>query len=66
MYEVVKNPIPKSNLWVTPNNIPELYDLLGQYTGEQAALAMHVAMLTMNTCHKVVQDDILSKEVFAQ
>ena len=66
MYDIVKNPIPKSNLWVTPNNIQELYAMLEQYTGQEAALAMHVMMLTLNTCNKVVEDEILSKEIFAQ
>ena len=66
MYNIVENPIPKSNLWVTPENFDELYALLDQFTGEQASLAMHVAMLTMNTCNKQVEDKILSKEIFAQ
>lgn len=65
MYDVVKNPIPKSNLWVTPESIQELYEMLDQYTGQEASLAMHVMMLTLNTCNKVVEDEILSKEVFA-
>lgn len=55
---MVVNPIPKSNLWVTPGSLQELYEMLDQYTGEQAALAMHVAMLTMNACNKIVEDEI--------
>ncbi len=55
----MNNPIPKSNLWATPINLESLYAQLDQYTGEQAALAMHVAMLTMNTCHKLVADEML-------
>ena len=66
MYNTVENPIPKSNLWVTPNSIQELYEMLDQYNGQEAALAMHVMMLTLNTCNKVVEDEILSKEVFGQ
>lgn len=66
MYDIVKNPIPKSNLWVTPNNINELYAMVDQYTGEQGALAAHIMMLTLNACNKVVEDRILSKEIFAQ
>jgi hypothetical protein len=64
IYDAVQNPIPKSNLWVTPENFDQLYEMLNQYTGEQASLAMHVAMLTMNTCNKAVEDKILSKEIF--
>jgi hypothetical protein len=66
MYDIVNNPIPKSDLWVTPDNLTELFNMLEQYTGEQKALAMHVAMLTLNACNKIVEDEILSKEIFAQ
>lgn len=55
----MNNPIPKSNLWATPINLESLYAQLEGYTGEQAAIAMHVAMLTMNTCHKLVADEML-------
>lgn len=65
MYNIVNNPIPNSNMWVTPASTAELFAMLEQYTGEQKALAMHVAMLTLNTCHRVVEDEILSKDVFA-
>lgn len=50
------NPIPKCNLFVTPDNLTELFNMLEQYTGEQKALAMHVAMMTMNTCAKIVDE----------
>lgn len=50
------NPIPSSNLWHTPATLAELQDMINQFTGEQAALAAHVMMLTMNTCHKLVED----------
>jgi len=40
--------------------------MVDQYTGEQKALAMHIMMLTLNACNKSVEDNILSKEVFAQ
>lgn len=66
MYDIVNNPIPKSSMWVTPDNLTDLFNQLDQYTGEQKALAMHVAMLTLNTCSKIVDEEILSKEVFAQ
>jgi hypothetical protein len=66
MYDIVKNPIPASGLWVTPENFDELYAMVEQYTGEQKALALHVMMLTLNTCNKAVNEEILNKEVFAQ
>ena len=66
MYDIVKNPIPKSGLWVTPDSMDELYDMVEQYTGSERALAMHIMMLTLNACNKSVEDNILNKEVFAQ
>jgi hypothetical protein len=65
MYQQVQNPIPKSGLWVTPDNMNDLYDMVDQYTGSEKALAMHIMMLTLNACNKAVEDNILSKEVFA-
>jgi hypothetical protein len=66
MYDIVKNPIPHSNLWATPESLEQLMQMCDEYTGEQKALAMHIAMLTLNTCHGLVERDILNKEVFAQ
>ena len=66
MYDIVNNPIPSSGLWVTPENFEELYAMVEQYSGEQKALAMHIMMLTLNACNKSVEDNILSKEIFAQ
>ena len=66
MYDIVQNPIPKSGLWVTPESMDQLYDMVDQLPREQKALAMHIMMLTLNACNKSVEDNILSKEVFAQ
>jgi len=52
----MQNPIPKSDLWVTPSSVDELFTMLDQYTGEQKSLALHVAMMTLNTAHKIVND----------
>lgn len=51
----MNNPIPTTGMWATPENLEQLYDMVGQYTGEQKALAMHVMMLTLNTCHRLVE-----------
>ena len=56
--ETMQNPIPKSNLWITPNSIDELYAMVEQYTGEQGALAAHIMMLTLNTCNRLVEEKI--------
>jgi hypothetical protein len=39
---------------------------LEQFTGRDKAIAFQVAMMTFNLCNQLVEDKILSKEVFAQ
>ena len=65
MYDTVKNPIPRSGMWATPN-LEALQKMLGCLSGAERALATHFVMLTLNACHQVVEDKILNKEVFAQ
>lgn len=52
----MKNPIPSSNIWHTPADLAELHEMINQFTGQDAALAAHVMMLTLNTCHKLVAE----------
>ena len=65
MYDTVKNPIPRSGMWETPN-LEALQKMLGCLSGSERALATHFVMLTLNACHQVVEDEILNKEAFAQ
>ena len=65
MYDTVKNPIPRSGMWATPN-LKSLQEMLGCLSGAERALATHFVMLTLNACHQVVEDEILCKEIFAQ
>ena len=64
MYDTVKNPIPGSGMWATPN-LESLQKMLGCLSGAERALATHFVMLTLNACNQVVEDEILSKEIFA-
>ena len=66
MYNIVNNPIPTSKLFVTPQDEQDLYNRLEQFTGKEKAIAFQVAMMTFNLCNKLVEDNILSKEIFAQ
>jgi hypothetical protein len=66
MYEVVNNPIPKSKLFATPATEQDLFRRIESLTGAEKALAFQIAMMTFNLCNKLVEDEILSKEVFAQ
>ena len=66
MYDIVTNPIPKSKLFVTPTSEQDLFDRIEQLTGQEKAMAFQIAMMTFNLCNQLVEDRILSKEIFAQ
>ena len=65
MYDTVKNPIPRSGMWAT-YSLEDLQASLQKLSGAERALATHFVMLTLNACNQVVEDEILSKDVFAQ
>jgi hypothetical protein len=65
MYDIVKNPIPRSGLFTTPTLEEIQRHISGLPSGEQAVASM-VFMFTLNACNKLVEDEILSKDVFAQ
>jgi len=64
MYNVVENPIPKSNLFTTPT-LAEIQDFIAHLPSKEQANANLVFMFTLNSCNQLVEDNILSKEVFA-
>jgi hypothetical protein len=63
MYNVVENPIPKSGLFATPT-LEKLVETIEQMNGAEKANAYTIMMMTLNACNKLVEDEILSKEVF--
>jgi hypothetical protein len=65
MYDIVKNPIPASGLFAT-KTLDELQDYIGTMSAKEKALAYLIMQLTLNTCHQLVEDEILSKDIFAQ
>jgi hypothetical protein len=64
MYDVVQNPIPKSNLFTTPT-LEEVQKFISQLPTKEQANANLVFMFTLNACNKLVEDEVLNKEVFA-
>lgn len=65
MYDIVQNPIPKSNLFTTPT-LAEIQSFIAAMPSKEQANANLVLMFTLNACNKLVEDNILSKEIFAQ
>ena len=65
MYDIVKNPIPRSGLFAT-RTLAEIQAEIETLPATQKALVYTYVMATLNACHQVVEDEILNKEVFAQ
>jgi len=65
MYDIVKNPIPRSGLFAT-KSLGEIQAMIEVMPAKQKADMYLVMQLTLNACNQIVQDEILSKEVFAQ
>jgi hypothetical protein len=66
MYDIVTNPIPKTGFFATPDSYQDLMDYLDRFNGSEKALAMTIACMSLNLAHKLVEDNILNKEVFGQ
>jgi hypothetical protein len=65
MYDIVKNPIPKSGFFAT-RTLAEIQAEIETLPATQKAMVYTYVMATLNSCHQIVEDEILSKEVFAQ
>jgi hypothetical protein len=65
MYDIVKNPIPRSGLFAT-KTLAEIQEFIECFPAKQKADLYLVMQFTLNSCNKLVEDNILSKEVFAQ
>jgi hypothetical protein len=66
MYNIVNNPIPCSGFFATPSDFKELTLVLEALSPQEKALVYPYMMMALNTCHKAVEDEILSKDIFAQ
>jgi hypothetical protein len=65
MYNVATNPIPKSNLFVTPNSLEEVIKFIQAMPAKEQAQAMTAVQFALNWAHDAVEKEILSKEIFA-
>jgi hypothetical protein len=63
MYNIVNNPIPRSGLFAT-KTLAEIQAMVETMPARQKADMYLVMQLTLNACNKLVEDEILSKEVF--
>jgi hypothetical protein len=66
MYDIVSNPIPRSGFFATPSDFKQLTLIVEALSPEEKALVYPYMMMALNCCHKAVEDNILSKEIFCQ
>jgi hypothetical protein len=65
MYDIINNPIPRSGLFAT-KSLAEIQEYIEAMPVEAKATAYLIMQFTLNACNQIVNDEILSKEVFAQ
>jgi len=65
VYNIVNNPIPRSGLFAT-KSLAEIQEYIESMPTEAKATAYLIMQFTLNSCHQIVEDEILSKEIFAQ
>jgi hypothetical protein len=66
MYDIVSNPIPKTGLFATPESLEQLMEYCQRFTGQERIIAITCATMALNLAHELIEDKILSKEIFAQ
>ena len=54
----MNNPIPQTKMWETPDSLENLYATIENYSGSERVIAVHILMLTLNLCHKLVDEEI--------
>ena len=64
MYNVVENPIPFNGFFYTPETFADLQERIEQLPAKEKALVYTFVSQAMNVCHKAVENNILSKEIF--
>ena len=55
MYNIVENPIPRSGFFATPT-LEQISDQIEVFPAEQKSQLYLVMQLTLNACHKLVEE----------
>ncbi len=62
---IVENPIPRNGMFATPESPDAFVAYIEGLSGSEKALAYTIAQMAFNLSHKIVEEEILSKEIFA-
>ena len=52
----MKNPIPKTGFVTTPDSLEDLMEYCERFSGQEKAIAMLVATMTLNLAHKMFNE----------
>lgn len=61
----MKNPINKMKMFATPKSIEALCDQIEQLSGSEKTIAYTYAIMMMNVCSQIVDDEIDRAELAA-
>jgi len=53
---MTENPIPKHDLWAT-KTLWEIEEYIEQFPKKQKVEMYHIMMMTLNSCHKLVEEN---------
>jgi hypothetical protein len=59
----MRNPIPKNSLFATPDSIEALQDYVSQFSEGELRAAIVIMVMTMNLCHKIVEEKFFNNSV---
>jgi len=57
----MKNPLFSSSLFATPESFEDLQNYIELYSGSEKTVGYTISMLTLNLCHKMVQEELVKK-----
>ena len=60
IYDAIQNPIPRSGLFCT-QTLSEIQDMIESMPAKQKADAYLIMQLTLNSCHQLVEDEVLDR-----
>ena len=60
IYDAIQNPIPRSGLFCT-QTLSEIQDMIESLPAKQKADAYLIMQLTLNSCHQLVEDEVLDR-----
>jgi hypothetical protein len=65
MYDIVNNPIPRCGFFAT-RTLEDVQAEIETLPSKDKALVYGYVMQVLNSCNKLVEEEILSKDIFAQ